>query len=685
MSATSDRNREEMDPDTAEQEPPLSDTAAQPPAACTGHLLVVDDNEADRGMFRLELEKHGYRVTTAGRQQALQILRSAGFDLILLDVVLPDAYCFEVLSAIRSDPGLRNAPVIVTSAVDEMQSVIRCIEMGAEDFVTRPFDPVLLRARIQAVIRRRRAEEQTAQLADNFRLLLESTGEGIYGIDVGGRCTFLNQAATRMLGYERGQLLGREIHPIIHRVHPDGSPYPESECPILRAARAGVSCRLHDEVLLRMDGSAFPVEYSAHPIVQDGVVKGAVVTFVDITERRRSEEKLRQSARLESLGVLAGGIAHDFNNLLTGIMGNASLVLDALSPADPHHGMLEDVVKASERAADLTRQMLAFAGKGQFVVRPLDIARLISEISDLIHASIPKKVELRLRMERSLPPVEADAGQMQQLIMNLVINAGEAIGEGNSGTVLVETGACDLDAGRIHAMGFADIRPGRYVRLEVHDSGCGMDEATQARIFDPFFTTKFTGRGLGLAATLGIVRSHKGALRVRSSPGKGSTFSIVLPASAASLPQTHGTQPIESPRGTGTILVVDDEEVVRRTAQAALERHGYVVLLAEDGQRAVDLFRQRANQVSLILLDMTMPVMSGEEAFRFLRAIRPDVPIIVSSGYNEVEVIRRFTGRGVAAFIQKPYTSYNLAQKVKTAMRGRRLPHTGSDESAERA
>jgi signal transduction histidine kinase len=376
--------------------------------------------------------------------------------------------------------------------------------------------------------------------------------------------------------------------------------------------------------------------------------------------KRSLEEQFRQAQKLESLGLLAGGVAHDFNNLLTGILGNASLVLELLSPPEPERSMLHDVIRASERAAELTRQLLAYAGKGRFVVQPVDLSLLVREISELVRSSIPRQAEVRMDLQPDLPLVEADASQLQQLIMNLVINAAEALGD--------ETGLVEITTGVRHQPQDVDGNAGLYVYLRVHDTGCGMDETTKSQIFDPFFTTKFTGRGLGLAATQGIVRSHNGTIHVESRPGAGSTFYVFLPAieRRAELRESSvAPRCADTLAGTGVVMVVDDEELVRRTARATLQQYGYTVVEAENGRQAVEMFARMGERVALVLLDLTMPVMSGEDAYRHLKAMRPEVPVIVSSGYDEMEAARRFGNIGSVDFIKKPYVAQKLAQKVK--------------------
>ncbi|MCU1274723.1 MAG: Chemotaxis protein methyltransferase CheR, partial [Bryobacterales bacterium] len=383
-------------------------------------------------------------------------------------------------------------------------------------------------------------------------------------------------------------------------------------------------------------------------------------------ERKSLEEQIRQSQRLESLGLLAGGVAHDFNNLLTGILGNASLALDVLDPPEPARSMLESVIQATERAADLTRQLLAYAGKGRFFVRPVDVSALVRDISELMRTSIPKKVRFTLDLANDLPPVEADATQIQQLVMNLVLNAGEAMGD-QGGSIQLITRLEERPSN-----GASSSLSGWYIRLEVRDTGCGMDEATRSQIFDPFFSTKFTGRGLGLAAALGIARGHKGQIDVESSPGNGSVFRVWLPAAETGssiergLGAAHRTHPDLA--GSGTILIIDDEEVVRGTAKAALEHYGYTVRVAENGPSGISLFHAIGDQISMVLLDLTMPEMSGEETFDQLRQIEPALPIIISSGYDEAEASRRFTGKGVSGFLKKPYTAETLAERTNAAL-----------------
>jgi two-component system cell cycle sensor histidine kinase/response regulator CckA len=407
----------------------------------------------------------------------------------------------------------------------------------------------------------------------------------------------------------------------------------------------------------------------------DGSTAGIMTLALDVTEQIRTrletqttQERLRETAKLESLGVLAGGIAHDFNNLLVGIMGNASLVFEMLDSDDPARDAVENLLKAAERAAQLTHQMLAYSGKGRFFIEPLDLRRAVEELLPLITPSISRSVRLSLDLPPSLPSIDADRAQMQQLLMNLVINAAEAY-EGRPGVVAVSACVRNLAEGEIQSLfGLSQPAPGPYVCVEVSDKGTGMSEETRTKVFDPFFTTKFAGRGLGLSAVLGIIRAHSGAIEVETEHGTGTTFRVYFPPSAA-MPRLDEPEPaITDLRGAGTILLVDDEETVRTTATSALESYGYRVVTAYDGECAIDIFRRDHEKVSLVVLDLTMPVLDGEAVLERLREIDSEVPVILSSGFSATEATRRFEGKHLSGFLQKPYTAQSLAQSVKNAL-----------------
>jgi PAS domain S-box-containing protein len=391
---------------------------------------------------------------------------------------------------------------------------------------------------------------------------------------------------------------------------------------------------------------------------------------LDITERKRAEQdlrirddQLRQAQKMESIGLLAGGIAHDFNNLLTGVIGNASLALESLPVWHRDRPLIEAVIGSATRAADLTRQLLAYAGKGRFVVRQVNVSEAAREMAVLLRGSIPATIGIDLDLDENIALVEADAGQIQQLIMNLALNASEAIGD-QPGRIRIQTQVRSVDAALIE-QNRLDIPPGSYVCLEVGDTGSGIDEAALPRIFEPFFTTKFTGRGLGLAAVHGIVRAHKGAVMVYSHAGHGACFTVMLPPAVPDAAAKAESAPAaENRAGQGTILVVDDEESVRSVAKASLERYGYRVLVARNGIEALETLEQDPSRLAAVLLDLTMPLIGGEETLRRLLAVRADLPVLISSGYNEIEVMKRFAGQPFAGFVGKPYTASTLLAKV---------------------
>ncbi len=382
-------------------------------------------------------------------------------------------------------------------------------------------------------------------------------------------------------------------------------------------------------------------------------------------ERLSLEAQVQQTQKLESLGILAGGIAHDFNNLLLGILGNADLALMELRTESPARQHIEDAVKASQRAAELCGQMLAYSGRGSFVLKPLDLSALVEEMAHLLEVSISKKISLHFNFASRIPPVEGDPTQLRQVVMNLIINASDAIGD-KVGQIAITTGVVQMDRNMLDRLLVgSDLEAGTYAFLEVKDSGCGMDRATIERIFDPFFTTKFTGRGLGLAAVHGIVRSHHGAIDVQSDLGCGTRFRLLLPISS------HPIMELPTPafkrterKGSGTILVVDDEEIITDITTKILSQAGFRVLTASDGRRGVNTFCQHAAEIDAVILDLTMPEMSGEEVYSEIVSVRSDVRVILSSGYSESEAADRFAGKNLAGFIQKPYRPNVLIEKL---------------------
>jgi two-component system, cell cycle sensor histidine kinase and response regulator CckA len=526
----------------------------------------------------------------------------------------------------------------------------------------------------------KRAEELLQYQLNLADAIANNAAEGLILVDKEGRLTFINPSAASMFGWSQEELVGELLHDRLRCRSPDGNWLSSEECPHMKVLITGETVRSEEDYFLHKDGRLVPISSSVSPIPSDSTIGGAVLVMRDLTQQksseaaqRENEEALQQAQKLESIGVLAGGIAHDFNNLLTGIMGNAGLARRALNTgkAEQAASLLGDVLSASQRAADLTRQLLAYAGKGRFIIAPVDLCKLVSEVSSLIRASISKKISLVINVPDDCPLVEADKAQLQQLVMNLVINGGEAIGdEPGTLTVRVRTEHFTERRERPRSEGFP-IVTGEYVRIDVTDTGAGMDPETRNRIFEPFFTTKFLGRGLGLSAALGIVRGHRGAISVRSEPGRGTTFTVLLPVprDARVSDRVSGRFSVETGfQGAGIILVADDEEGIRALVSNVLGEAGYTVELAEDGQQAVERLRDLGDDVRLILLDLTMPELGGAEAATELRRMHPNTPIVAMSGYGDIEVLQRFSEAGVDEFLPKPFTPEELAAKVRDVL-----------------
>lgn len=520
----------------------------------------------------------------------------------------------------------------------------------------------LLMTGMWRIVQRKRAEdalkEKTEELDRFFSLVLDL----LCIADTNGYFHRLNPQWENLLGYSLSELKAINFMDLIH---------PED----VAATRSVVADLVGQKKVMNFinryrckDGSYRWIEWNSTPA-------GSLIYAAarDITERRQAEEDRRQMAeqiqhtqKLESLGVLAGGIAHDFNNLLMVILGHADIAMTKISPVSPLHDNLKAIETTSQRAAELCKQMLAYSGKGQFIIQPIDLRELIEEMAHMLHVSISKKITLHYQFGDHTPSIEGDASQIRQVLMNLIINASEAIGD-NQGVITVSTGWMDCDRNSLKETWLDEQLPGgRYVVIEVTDTGCGMDRETVSRIFDPFFTTKFTGRGLGLAAVLGIVRGHKGTVTISSQPGKGTTFKVLFPSLKRS-ESVPDKVPISSDnwQGRGTILLVDDEETIRTMGKEMLALMGFQSRTAANGREAVEIFTQNPAEIQCVILDLTMPVMDGEETFQELRKIKNDVRIILSSGYNEQEVTARFVEMGLAGFIQKPYRIEEIAQKLR--------------------
>lgn len=633
-------------------------------------VLIVDDNALDRADIKAVILRGSSRIyefhqaeTAEGALALLRQLSDAGSppDCMLLDFHLPDMDAFQVLGAMPNIEGQIAVPIVVVTGDLHLEEGQALVAAGAVDFVgkswltpesiTHAIDNA--RERHALMLRLRRSEQR-------YREIVETMTEGVCVTDLEGRIQFVNGAFEQMVDAAPGELVGSLLYG--YSVSSDEQTFRQRIQDVIAGAGP-----LRSEVHLRTKTKSEAYSSFAAALLADGgKARGILTIHTDITQARKVQDKLQKTQKLESLGVLAGGIAHDFNNLLVAILGHAGMALSDLRPESPLREDIKAIETAAVRASELTKQLLAYAGRGRFLIGRLDLGRLVDEMGHLLSAVIPKNVLLRYQFTPNLLAIEGDPTQLRQVVMNLITNAADAIGPTKSGIITVTTTVIHAEKDYLADTYVDDtLACGYYVCLEVSDTGCGMTAETKARIFDPFFTTKFAGRGLGLAAVLGIMRAHKGAIKVYSEVGRGTTIKILLPA-------IEGTpdvlleigKGVDASRGWGTILVVDDEVSVRNVTRRILERAGYAVLMAENGVEALEVFRANQAIIRLVMLDVTMPRMGGEEAFRQLRLIDPKVKVLLSSGYSEHEATSRFAGKGLAGFLEKPFKATALVERL---------------------
>jgi PAS domain S-box-containing protein len=515
---------------------------------------------------------------------------------------------------------------------------------------------------------RRRAQEERqhllrerSQLTDHLGLLLEATADGVLGLDVRGCCTFVNRAAATMLGFTPGGLVGQNIHEMIHPTAADGTAVPEVDCPLCAALQSGQRSQLEDVALRRRDGSRFQAQYSCHPIVQNGSLRGGVVTFSDTTERLRLEQQLRHSQKMEAVGQLAGGIAHDFNNLLTVIIGYSELLLTTLDEQNPSRNSAEQILKAAERSAALTRQLLAFSRKQVGSVRLLNLDPILVAMRDLLMRLIGEQVELHLKPGAAEGLIAADAGQIQQVVMNLAINARDAMPTG--GRLTIESANVvlnDADCRRL------DLTPGSYVALTVSDTGSGMTEEVRNHLFEPFFTTKEPGKGtgLGLSTVYGIVKQAHGDIVVHSEPNQGACFRMYLPRVSQALAARPAVQPNHEQHRNRTILVVEDEDTVRCLVRMILRWNGYQVLESRHPEEALVRANQHVGTIDLLLTDVILPHLSGPELAKQLMQSRPEMKVLYMSGHTGEALEQVGMSGPSSSFLAKPFTPDALSTRL---------------------
>ncbi|MGA8130422.1 MAG: PAS domain S-box protein, partial [Syntrophobacteraceae bacterium] len=523
----------------------------------------------------------------------------------------------------------------------------------------------------QEITERKQAEETLERLRRHNELILNSAGEGILGLDREGRHTFVNPAAARMLGYMADELIGRKGRDLYHHTRENGGLYTQEDCPIFQAFRHGKSCQVAEEVFWRKDGSGFPVRYSSAPIIEEGEVVGAVVTFRDITEYKRGERERKKlegqlfhAQKMESVGRLAGGVAHDFNNMLGVIIGRAEMALNTDVSVEDLQSNLQEILKAGLRSAALTRQLLAFAQIQTCIPKILDLNGTISGMLKKLRGLIGEDIDLLWGPEPDVWKVKIDPSQVAQILANLVVNARDAIIGVGAIALRTENIVID-DSKRAETPEFIS---GQYVLLTVSDTGTGMSREVCEKIFEPFFTTKELGKGtgLGLATVFGIVKQNGGFIYVASEPEKGTTFKIYLPRFEAETAQVASEEvAVKPPAGTETILLVEDDEAILNLGRMILEELGYRVLAAPTPRHAIHLAQDHAGDIHLLIMNVVMPEMNGRELAEQLSVVRPNLKCLYMSGYTADMVTHRGIMDAGVNFIQKPFGRDSFAAIVR--------------------
>jgi hypothetical protein len=605
-------------------------------------VLLVEDNPGDARLFTELLRDTGagqWKLVHVDRLSAALIqLSREPFDVVLLDLSLPDADGLDTL--IRAHAEAPKIPIVVLTGHDDEALAVRALRAGAQDYLVKGrMDGDRLLRSIRYASERGRAVEALERREEHYRSLIENSMDLISILNLDGTIRYVSPSHERLLGYPLDELVGRNVLSFVHA---------EDRQRIQMALVNGNSGRPVECRVRHSDGSWRVLESFSRDLSHVAGVNGMVVNARDITERKHLEEQLHHSQRLEAVGRLAGGVAHDFNNLLMVITGYSHMLLDAMHPSDPARQDLEQVVKASERATDLTRQLLAFSRRQGVRASLVNLNVLVQEMDRMLRRVLGEEIELIVRLAPELMNVRADPGQIEQVILNIVVNARDAMPSG--GQLLIET----RNAGQ----------PGLdRVTISISDTGIGMGSEVLLRVFEPFFTTKEHGTGLGLATSYGIIKENGGDLRVDSTLAKGTTFLIELPVAEPTPEDSELPNEKRAPRGTETILLVEDEDPVRRVVETMLKRHGYNVLASASSKDALTAAERHRGEIHLLITDMVMPGMSGNKMAECLIARRPDMKVLYVSGYGDAKA------QNDAHFLQKPFSTEELATKIREMLK----------------
>jgi two-component system, cell cycle sensor histidine kinase and response regulator CckA len=626
-------------------------------------VLCVDDNEDALLSLRLMLTLENYQVRqSSSGAVALELAGEA--DVIVLDVQLPDMSGLEVCQRIKSDPVTRFVPVILVSGYfTRSEDKVEGFAGGGDVYLTKPVDPRELVGQIDALLRIRQAEmtlEQQARIIDQIH-------DAVIGLDLDGRITRWNRGASRLFGYAAGELLGQSCSILTEPGQRSVFRTMLADCDAGATGDpdAGAEC---EATMRKKSGAAFHVHCSFSPLHDSrGDVIGLISYLIDITERKRLEEQIRQSQKMEAVGSLAGGIAHDFNNFLTVILGYSEILLSEMAGGDPSREPILRISQAGEQAAGLTQQLLAFSRRQVMQMRVVNLNELVRDYEKTFGRLLGEDIVLRSDLDPQLRPVKVDPVQMQQVLMNLAMNARDAMPQGGKLTFATRNVTIAADAAAEHS----DLAPGDHVLLAVTDTGTGIDQATLPRIFEPFFTTKEVGRGtgLGLSTVFGIVKQSGGAVEVRSEPGQGTTFEVYLPACPAAAIDPMATKRLEKiPSGPETVLLIEDEAAVRLLTADVLRKLGYHVLEAADGEEAIRVAEKTTRPIDLVISDVVMPHLGGRQASERIRELQPNVRVLFVSGYTDDAIVRHGVLQAETPFLHKPFTPPMLAKKVREVL-----------------
>jgi PAS domain S-box-containing protein len=627
-------------------------------------IVVVDDTEANRYAVARHLTGAGYRVVEAANgTDGLRLVREERPALVILDVRLPDFSGFELARRLRADEQTATIPILhISASFTDPESRAQGLENGADGYLTHPVEPAVMLATVRSLLGAREAERQATATARAWRATFDAIAEGVCVVDQLGMVVRCNRAFTEITG----RTCDGPVRETLPRLVPNARL--RGAAPFVEFVDDGGE----PSDLFQLRGRW--VRASAEPLADlAGVTQGAVCVFADVTRQRAADERLRQAQQLEVTGRLAGGVAHEINNMMTIILGYSGFVLQRIPAHDPSHADLEQVHRAATRAAEIARQLLTFSRRQPFRPAVLDLAALIEGTARTLHQLIGADRELRLLGGGQPAWIEADAGYLEQVLVNLALNARDAMPDG--GVLTVQLDRIELDAHATVSADGGEAIPGPYIRLRVADTGCGMDAETLAHAFEPFFTTKEvgSGTGLGLATVYGIVRQANGFITASSEPGRGSVFTILLPVATPPEDLATAGPPRNGGRSFGreTVLVVEDEPAVLELARRSLEGVGYHVLDAANGRDGLERLRTADPPVRLIVSDVVMPGMSGPAFAAAARARSPGVRVLFMSGYTNDEIEHRQLLPSGEHFIAKPFTPAALAERVRELLEPR--------------